>query len=71
MTKVTKANQVLGRLRMARGDWVHFRALNNICFRYGARIYDLRQKGHDIQKHQMHGVWYYRLEPGSEEIHVP
>ncbi len=64
--KITKANMVLGKLKMARGDWVHFRALNNICFRYGARIYDLRQKGHEIEKQSKQGVWYYRLKPDAK-----
>lgn len=66
MSKATKADMVLWRLKMAHGDWVHFRALNKICFRYGARIYDLRQKGHEIEKQSQRGVWYYRLKPHAQ-----
>jgi predicted alpha/beta hydrolase family esterase len=69
MSKVTKAQLVLGCLQMAanNGDpWVSFRRLNNICFRYGARIYELREAGHEIDKKRMHNVWYYRLKPQQE-----
>ncbi|WP_440220895.1 helix-turn-helix domain-containing protein [Dietzia sp. MNB45] len=34
--------------------------LNNICFRYGARIHDLRQEGHIIaSERRKDGVWEF------------
>lgn len=38
--------------------------LNNICFRYGGRIYDLRKRGHIIDRELVNartGVWKYTL----------
>ena len=63
MARVSKAKLVLGILQRNQGRWIHCRTLNNICFRYGARIFDLRQQGHDIEKQKQRGVWYYRLKP--------
>lgn len=38
--------------------------LNEIAFRYGARIFELRQMGHDIRKECVGpGVWRYWLVP--------
>ena len=44
-------------------NWVHFSHLNDICFRYGARIFDLRRDGHNIETKQVKGVFYYKLKP--------
>ena len=46
-------------------EWVHFSDLNNVCYRYGARIYDLRQDGENIEKKQVNGVWFYRIVEGK------
>lgn len=36
--------------------------LNQICFRYSARILDLRKQGYDVQSIQMKkGLWLYIL----------
>lgn len=75
MSKITKADLILGCLKGAKhrsyyngGEgWVGFRRLNAICFRYGARIYDLRQAGHEIEKSRVHGIWYYRLKKGASD----
>ena len=35
--------------------------LNEICYRYGARIYELRKEGHIIEKHCMDkGLYAYK-----------
>lgn len=36
--------------------------LNSVCFRYGARLLDLRNQGHDIKsKHIKDSLWEFRL----------
>lgn len=46
-------------LLLASGRWVHQRELNAICFRYGARLYDLRKSGFDHEwEKRTDGVWY-------------
>lgn len=36
--------------------------LNKICFRYGARIFNLRKEGYDIRKQHLTGsIWKYWL----------
>lgn len=36
--------------------------LNAICYRYGARIFELKREGYPIEKaHQGGGVWTYEL----------
>jgi len=64
MKKMTQKEQILAIL--GRG-WTHFDRLNSICFRYSARIYDLRRDGHNIEKKQVKGVWYYRLANNLKE----
>lgn len=71
MSKITKSDLVLGVLKRADKEymdgWVSFRRLNNICFRYGARIHELRRAGHEIEKSRVHGIWYYRLKKGASD----
>ena len=46
--------------------WVHFRRLNNVCFRYGARIFELRRLYGEnfIEEKRTEGnVWHYRINP--------
>ena len=44
------------------GQKHNFRELNNICFRYGGRIFDLRKEGYLIGEERVEGVWWYWLE---------
>jgi len=65
-TKETQTARILKLLRQknSNGDymWVSFRSLNNICFRYGARLWELKhQDGYEIEKRSRRGVWEYRL----------
>lgn len=46
--------------------WVSMRALNDICYRYGGRIHELRADGHEIEKKRHRGVVYYRLRRKDE-----
>ena len=48
--------------------------LNKICFRYGARIYELRKEGYHITTERFgKGLCKYTLtqEPEEESKHVP
>lgn len=52
-------DRVLARLRQGSATNVE---LNAICYRYGARIMELRREGYAITKtHQSKGVWIYAL----------
>lgn len=52
----------------APAGWVPSRALHDVAgWRYSARIYDLRQAGHDIEsRRESQQVWIYRLRSGGE-----
>ncbi|WP_024816937.1 helix-turn-helix domain-containing protein [Arthrobacter sp. 31Y] len=40
--------------------------LNKVCYRYGARIHELRNAGHNIVSEQIdRGLWQFRLEEQS------
>lgn len=56
----TQKERLLVLLRLG---WVSNVRLNRICFRYGARIFELREAGYNIvKKHQgQHGLVYYKL----------
>jgi hypothetical protein len=44
------------------GHKVHMRTLNNICYRYSARLYDIRKQGYKIDTIQNgRGEFYYQL----------
>jgi hypothetical protein len=43
------------------GNWHNFRELNNICFRYGARLFDLKKDGIDHEIKNVKNIKYYRL----------
>ena len=46
----------------ARGGWVSSLVLNRIAFRYGARIYELRLRGVEVDKKPgAHGEYFYRV----------
>ncbi len=58
---MTQAERIHAHLK--RG-WTGMRVLNRISFRYGARIFELRQTGVVIEKeHRKNGMWYYRVKP--------
>ena len=46
--------------------------LNDICFRYGARIFEIRKEGIviDITRSAEHGVKYYQLKTPPNLIYV-
>lgn len=59
-------------LALKPGKWVHYAKLNRICFRYGARIFDLRRMGVDIGKKKVGDEWYYRcFNPRQENNIIP
>lgn len=57
---MTQQQKILNRLKFR--TWVPFEELNQICFRYSARIYDIRKKGIEIDNKLKDGKWWYRLE---------
>ena len=72
MSRETKRDKILNELKrayyVARATqieskaWVHMSVLNSIAFRYGARIYDLRQLGIEIDKRACgEDAYEYRL----------
>jgi hypothetical protein len=43
-------------------EWVTQKELNTICFRYGARLWDLRQDGYSVlTKQGKKGQFFYSL----------
>lgn len=66
MTKENQASRILRLLRSERT--VTNKQLNRICFRYGARIFELRREGWNIQKESLgRGLFQYWLVPEPEE----
>lgn len=46
--------------------------LNDVCFRYGARIYELRKEGYRIdRKHKGKGVYEYHYRGHSMNYELP
>ena len=43
------------------GDWHNFRELNDICFRYSARLLELRKEGIDHEIKKVNGVNFYKI----------
>ena len=62
--------KILRALREADGALVPTTKLNAICWRYGARIYDLRRDGHNIEGEHIEGpIWGFRLNlPGQQRL---
>lgn len=59
-------SDILNALKSARSQGRTNVQLNEICFRYGARIHELRRAGHKIDKeHIGGGVFRYTLSPES------
>ena len=62
MNKRTYKEKIFTKLKQ--GGWVSNRALNKVCFRYSARIHELREEGHVIEKKRaIHNpnLFYYKL----------
>ena len=50
-------------------EGVHNTELNNVCFRYGARIYELRKLGHRIKTvNEARGLFRFVLECSGEQL---
>lgn len=59
----TAKSRVLARLQRGPATNVE---LNAICFRYGARVWELQRDGYRITKAPLsRGVWEYTLEGGA------
>lgn len=43
--------------------------LNRVCFRFSARLYDLRQEGHDIVSvHEKCSIWRFYLREDKDVL---
>lgn len=57
--KISQKDRILNLLKA--NDTATSRDLNNICYRYSARILDLRRDGHIIESKQVRkGFWTFR-----------
>lgn len=56
--RVNKRNAVLARLQQGPATSID---LNSICYRYGARILELRKQGYDISTRKHDGTFLYTL----------
>ena len=65
MDKDTQTAKII-RLLKANGKATN-KELNRICFRYGARIYDLRKKGHIIKSNHIKDSLWEFVYFGKEE----
>ena len=68
---MTQKQRILSLLRDADGALVPTTKLNPICYRYSARIDDLRGDGHPIPdaEHIKGSIWGYRLiQPKQAEL---
>ena len=62
MAKVTQGQAILKLLREAGERGVDNYTLNGICFRYGARLHDLKSAGYNIEsKHLKGSRWVFIL----------
>ena len=66
---LSQAEKIIRLLRIRKSKGVTNIELNNgVCFRYGARIHELRKDGYDIRtKHIKGSKWLFWLEPSEEE----
>jgi len=67
---VTQKYKILAMLAAAQPDGVTNAKLNdNVCFRYSARIYDLRRDGFEIEQHHINqGLWVFVLKTSKDKI---
>ena len=62
--RATAKERVLARLLAASTAGVLNTDLNTICYRYGARVFELIREGYRIERsHVAKGVWRYTLLP--------
>lgn len=60
---MTQTQKILKLLKDAPDNTVTNADLNKVCFRYGARLHDLRNAGHNITSRQLRkGLWAFTLE---------
>jgi hypothetical protein len=59
MERKTQCDKLLDLLKD--GAWHPFMELNAICYRYGARLYDLKQRGYDHEVMTIRKIKYYKL----------
>ncbi len=52
------------------GLWHSFSELNEICFRYGARLFELKKDGYEFEKKLVKDVFYYREAPKAEDLYI-
>lgn len=65
--RLTQKQKVLKALKVAGSRGVLNSDLNKICFRYGARIFELRREGYDIRQKQIkRGLFRVWLEDEQE-----
>lgn len=50
------------------GRWHKMFELHGICWRYSARLHDLRKDGHAIESQRIDGVWCFRLAPEPGQL---
>jgi hypothetical protein len=62
--RLTQCEKILNLL--SDGHWHSMRELNQICFRYGARLHDLKKQGIDHKIVNIKGVNYYKLVKQNE-----
>ena len=64
---MTRAKRILQMLQTAPDNTLTNAQLNSICYRYGARIHDLRSAGHNItSKCISKGLWQFTLEGAGQ-----
>lgn len=60
---MTQTQKILKLLKEAPNNTATNEELNKICYRYGARLHDLRNAGHNIISKQVRkGLWAFTLE---------
>ena len=67
---MTQKERILQLLREHPQSGVSNFELNQLCFRYGARLWDLRKEGHNIvsEKGKRKAEWIFRLVKESVQL---
>lgn len=51
------------------GNFHHMRELNNVCYRYSARLHDLTKEGYEFEKRQLRqGEFEYRMKQEEQKM---
>lgn len=70
--RLSSRDRILNALKSAGEKGATNTELVSICFRYGARIFDLRNLGHNIESHQeQDGVWRFILREPVVATQIP